>query len=73
MFDLTEADDGSLTARFVFPAEFTGFRGHFPEQPVLPAVCKIQAVVAMLEAKSMTLDSLLSLTTGSESTQVTAK
>lgn len=50
MFDLTGDADDSLTARFVFPPEFTGFRGHFPERPVLPAVCKIQAVVAMLEA-----------------------
>ena len=52
MFDLTADGDDSLTARFVFPAGFTGFRGHFPEQPVLPAVCNIQAVVAMLEGWS---------------------
>jgi 3-hydroxyacyl-[acyl-carrier-protein] dehydratase len=49
MSDLTEAGDGGLTARFLFPPEFIGFQGHFPENPVLPAVCKIQAAVAMLE------------------------
>ena len=50
MSDLAEAGGGSLTARFLFPPEFIGFLGHFPERPVLPAVCKIQAAVAMLEA-----------------------
>lgn len=50
MSDLGQADDGTLTARFVFPAEFLGFQGHFPGEPVLPAVCEIQGAVAMLEA-----------------------
>jgi 3-hydroxyacyl-[acyl-carrier-protein] dehydratase len=50
MSDLEQADDGTLTARFVFPAEFLGFQGHFPGAPVLPAVCEIQGAVAMLEA-----------------------
>ncbi len=50
MSDLGQADDGNLTARFVFPAEFLGFQGHFPARPVLPAVCEIQAALAMLEA-----------------------
>jgi 3-hydroxyacyl-[acyl-carrier-protein] dehydratase len=50
MSDLTEAADGRLTARFLFPPEFIGFQGHFPEMPILPAICKIQAAVAMLEA-----------------------
>jgi 3-hydroxyacyl-[acyl-carrier-protein] dehydratase len=50
MSDLAEADDGSLTARFVFPPDFLGFQGHFPGNPVLPAVCEIQGAVAMLEA-----------------------
>lgn len=50
MSELGQTDDGNLTARFVFPAEFLGFQGHFPAQPVLPAVCEIQAALAMLEA-----------------------
>jgi 3-hydroxyacyl-[acyl-carrier-protein] dehydratase len=50
MSDLTDAGGGRLTARFSFPPEFIGFQGHFPEMPVLPAVCKIQAAVAMLAA-----------------------
>ena len=49
MSDLTEAGDGRLMARFLFPPEFIGFQGHFPESPILPAVCKIQAAIVMLE------------------------
>jgi 3-hydroxyacyl-[acyl-carrier-protein] dehydratase len=50
MSDLRESGDSGATARFVFPAGFIGFQGHFPGRPVLPAVCEIQATVAMLEA-----------------------
>jgi len=50
MSDLGETENGTLTARFVFPADFLGFQGHFPGRPVLPAVCEIQGAVAMLEA-----------------------
>jgi 3-hydroxyacyl-[acyl-carrier-protein] dehydratase len=52
MSDLSESGDGELTARFLFPPEFVGFQGHFPERPILPAVCEIQAAIAMLEASS---------------------
>jgi 3-hydroxyacyl-[acyl-carrier-protein] dehydratase len=50
MSKLTEVDESDVVARFFFPAGFIGFQGHFPERPILPAVCKIQAAVAMLEA-----------------------
>jgi 3-hydroxyacyl-[acyl-carrier-protein] dehydratase len=50
MSSLTEAGGDELTARFLFPARFIGFQGHFPNRPILPAVCKIQAAIAMLEA-----------------------
>ena len=50
MSDLTETGAGELRARFLFPAEFIGFKGHFPGKPILPAVCEIQAALAMLEA-----------------------
>ena len=50
MSDLAETKKGELTARFLFPAEFIGFQGHFPDKPVLPGVCNIQAVIVMLQA-----------------------
>jgi 3-hydroxyacyl-[acyl-carrier-protein] dehydratase len=41
---------GGVSAQCSFPPEFAGFQGHFPGKPVLPAVCMVQAVLAMLEA-----------------------
>jgi len=38
---------GNLSACFTFPADFLGFQGHFPGNPVLPGVCIVQAVMAM--------------------------
>jgi len=52
MSGVAEAGAGELTARFRFPAGFIGFQGHFPESPVLPAVCEIQAALALLQAWS---------------------
>ena len=52
MSGLTEVEGAEPTAHFLFPASFIGFQGHFPEQPVLPAACKIQAALAVLEAWS---------------------
>ena len=40
---------GAVTARFVFPSHFTGFKGHFPDSPIVPGVCKIQALLVMVE------------------------
>jgi 3-hydroxyacyl-[acyl-carrier-protein] dehydratase len=47
-----EAAGNEVTARFLFPPDFVGFRGHFPDRPLLPAVCKIQAAMVMLSAWS---------------------
>lgn len=49
MYDLSESPEGNLTARFIFRPDFPGFKGHFPGKPVLPGICKIQAVIAMIE------------------------
>ena len=38
-----------VVARFSFPETFTGFKGHFPDSPVLPGVCKIQALIVVAE------------------------
>ena len=48
MSGLGSAGNGKLTARFTFTPDFLGFAGHFPGNPVLPGVCKIQAALAML-------------------------
>jgi len=49
MLSLEVPEQGSLRAGFIFPPEFIGFQGHFPEGRVLPGVCHIQCVAAMLE------------------------
>lgn len=49
MLELIETDDKKLRARFIFPDKFIGFQGHFPEKKILPGICKIQAVIIMLE------------------------
>jgi 3-hydroxyacyl-[acyl-carrier-protein] dehydratase len=49
MLELRESGEGELKGRFLFSDDFIGFRGHFPGRPILPAVCEIQAAIAMLE------------------------
>ena len=49
----------SFSVEFCFPASFSGFDGHFPDQPVLPGVCLVEAV---LVAAEQTLDQKLELT-----------
>jgi 3-hydroxyacyl-[acyl-carrier-protein] dehydratase len=38
-------ETGELEAQFQFPPEFAGFRGHFPDQPILPGICTILATL----------------------------
>jgi len=38
-------------AVFNFPKKFIGFKGHFPNNPILPGVCKIQAAILVLEER----------------------
>ena len=44
------ASNGTGSATFTFPEDFPGFRGHFPDRPVLPGVCLVQAGVALAGA-----------------------
>ena len=49
MSGLNKTADGKTVASFRFPADFIGFKGHFPGRPVLPGICKIQAVIAITQ------------------------
>ena len=42
--DFQSHDDGSYSAAITFDPAFTGFDGHFPGNPVVPAVCQLSAV-----------------------------
>ena len=48
MAKLAESEQ-CLKAIFFFPEEFVGFQGHFPGNKILPGVCQIECVIAMLE------------------------
>jgi 3-hydroxyacyl-[acyl-carrier-protein] dehydratase len=39
------------TRRYRFGPEFIGFSGHFPGNPILPAIVQIRAVVSLAEAE----------------------
>jgi 3-hydroxymyristoyl/3-hydroxydecanoyl-(acyl carrier protein) dehydratase len=49
--EIEETSDLQTTARFCFPKKFIGFKGHFPNKPILPGVCKIQAAMLVLEQR----------------------
>jgi 3-hydroxyacyl-[acyl-carrier-protein] dehydratase len=62
MQGLTGIDENTLTARFIFPEDFVGFRGHFPSKKVLPGVCHIQCATLMFETfrkKPLTLKEII--------------
>ena len=48
---LAAAGDLKTLAVFNFPKKFIGFKGHFPNRPILPGVCKIQAALLALEER----------------------
>lgn len=51
-----------LLSHFMFPDEFIGFQGHFPEKKILPGVCQIQCALSLLEkasGKSVTLKEIV--------------
>lgn len=39
----------TASAELVFPTTFTGFHGHFPDQPILPGVCQITLALVMAD------------------------
>jgi 3-hydroxyacyl-[acyl-carrier-protein] dehydratase len=41
--------DSILTSSFMFPEDFIGFQGHFPEDKVLPGACQIQCALSTIE------------------------
>jgi len=55
------AKDGDLEAVFSFAAGFSGFQGHFPASPVLPGICQVQSVLAVISKASGTRLKLIGL------------
>jgi 3-hydroxyacyl-[acyl-carrier-protein] dehydratase len=44
----TTAEEGTLERTYLFPQQFAGFQGHFPEHPILPAIVEILTVVSLV-------------------------
>ena len=57
-----DRDQGTITAELCCPADYPAFAGHFPGQPVLPAV--IQLVVVRMLAAELLQVSLETVKTG---------
>ena len=51
MLAIKQVSELKTSARFCFPKKFIGFKGHFPNKPILPGVCKIQAALLVLEER----------------------
>ena len=54
-------DAQTLSAKIIFPANFTGFSGHFPGEPILPGICQIQCILELLSASLTAEVNLLSV------------
>lgn len=39
----------TVQRRYIFPAEFPGFAGHFPGFPILPAIVQVQTALCLAE------------------------
>lgn len=46
---LTKEDDSCWVGVCRIPSVFTGFEGHFPEKPILPAFCQFQLITILAE------------------------
>ncbi|OGV37400.1 MAG: hypothetical protein A2020_15085 [Lentisphaerae bacterium GWF2_45_14] len=49
MKDFDLKSDGTVAAGFVFPPDSIVFGGHFPGNPILPGICQLEAIKAILE------------------------
>ena len=44
---LERTDEGKYRAELTFEPGFPGFQGHFPEKPIVPAICQLSVVEIM--------------------------
>ncbi|HWS15009.1 MAG TPA: hypothetical protein VN450_02345 [Candidatus Methylomirabilis sp.] len=50
--DIVVAGPETVTRRYRFSADFIGFSGHFPGDPILPAIAQLRTVVSLAEEHS---------------------
>ena len=44
----TDIAKNTADAQFYFPSNFIGFKGHFPDNPILPGICIVEALLVKL-------------------------
>lgn len=49
---IQDIDSSSFVSRIKFLESFVGFKGHFTDQPVLPAICMFEMVKCLLNKKN---------------------
>lgn len=49
MVALNATTESKAQARFLFPTGFIGFKGHFPQRPILPGICMVQASIVIAQ------------------------
>jgi len=47
-FKIVDEELNIAEAYIFFPADFIGFRGHFPDNPILPGICMVKALLVKL-------------------------
>jgi len=50
--DIVVTGPETVTRRYRFSSDFIGFSGHFPGDPILPAIAQMRTVVSMAEEHS---------------------
>ncbi|MDD5599830.1 MAG: hypothetical protein PHV82_17940 [Victivallaceae bacterium] len=56
--------NGTICGEAVFPPEFAGFKGHFPDRAIVPGVCLLEAAGILLEkvlGKKLKLEKVMSV------------
>jgi 3-hydroxyacyl-[acyl-carrier-protein] dehydratase len=57
----SDGEAQSVTRSYRFRRDFAGFSGHFPGNPILPAIVQILTVVSMMEEHTGRVQQLLSV------------
>ena len=42
-------DDNKISATLCFDNDFVGFKGHFPQNPILPGICFLETVLVLIQ------------------------
>lgn len=58
---INAGDSQAVTCSYVFSDNFSGFAGHFPGKPVLPAIVQLLTVLSLVEEQTGTSQQLMAV------------